>query len=345
MTYFVSGAIGHDWTSGQVAPRMKGIEMFNRSGAISAIFAALFLTSACTGDMQVTRTATFQETGQIRALTRLARQFMAETPYIVHFEFDSWDLDDTARASLDQQAAWIRKHPEARFSVYGHTDLMGSTAYNAELGLKRAQAVIDYLTSKGIRASRLDVMKSVGEGSPVLQVVAPAEINRRAVTFVDGLIEREPRAKSAQSASRGSNSTGNTGAPGGDGGGTGEESPDDEGNGGGEGEQNGGQQNGGEPEDEEGEPEGDGGRNEEEGGPPEGDSRGTNPEEEGSDDGEVEDRCNDPGACRRPDGPRRAPEIPEHEEERPERCDSGRGNGDDGCDPGKSESKNQGGDN
>ena len=51
-------------------------------------------------------------------------------------------------------------------SVDGHTDSIGSDAYNQKLSVRRAQAVADYLEKGGIAASRMTV-KGFGESQPV----------------------------------------------------------------------------------------------------------------------------------------------------------------------------------
>ena len=169
---------------------------------------ALTVVSACAQTPSVTRNAMLQEIGQERALTQLSRQFMSQAPYTVNFAFDDYALDEAAKARLDKQAAWIMARPDAKFSVYGHTDLMGSDAYNQKLGLERAQMVVDYLIGKGISASRLEVKMTVGESMPLVNVVGPNDTNRRATTFVSGWMKvaqrdrREERRRAARDADR-----------------------------------------------------------------------------------------------------------------------------------------------
>jgi hypothetical protein len=96
----------------------------------------------------------------------LANRFAAEVPSMVNFAFDSVVLDGEARAALDLQANWIRQFPEIRFRVYGHTDAVGSSAYNRRLGKRRANAVVRYLSARGISRSRLEAVASFGETKP-----------------------------------------------------------------------------------------------------------------------------------------------------------------------------------
>ena len=111
---------------------------------------------------------------------------------MVTFPFNSTALDGNARAVLQQQATWIRQFPEVRFKVYGHTDLVGSTAYNRRLGLRRAEAVVLYLTSQGISRSRLEAVVSFGETQPLVVTQGQERRNRRTVTEVSGFVEDHP---------------------------------------------------------------------------------------------------------------------------------------------------------
>ena len=74
-------------------------------------------------------------------LANLNQRFTAEVPSQVTFAFDEAVLDEEAKAILREQANWIRQFPEIRFRVYGHTDAVGSDAYNLGLSEKRAEAV------------------------------------------------------------------------------------------------------------------------------------------------------------------------------------------------------------
>ncbi|WP_439154728.1 OmpA family protein [Yoonia sp.] len=122
----------------------------------------------------------------------LARRFASEVNSTVNFAFNKADLDANARATLMRQADWIRQFPEVRFRVYGHTDLVGSQAYNRSLGLRRAQAVVAFLTAQGIDRSRLEAVASFGETQPIVQTESRERRNRRTVTEVSGFVETDP---------------------------------------------------------------------------------------------------------------------------------------------------------
>ncbi len=135
---------------------------------------------------------TLIQTGQIEYTVALAERFNAEVPDTINFAFDSAQLDEEAMAILRKQANFIRQFPEVRFRVYGHTDLVGSAAYNQRLGLRRAQAAVAYLTSQGISKSRLEAVVSYGKTRPIVQTAQPEERNRRTVTEVSGFVESHP---------------------------------------------------------------------------------------------------------------------------------------------------------
>jgi outer membrane protein OmpA-like peptidoglycan-associated protein len=139
-----------------------------------------------------TTTNILYHTGQLDYTAILAERFAAEVPTTINFAFDSATLDAEARAVLRQQAAFIRHFPEVRFSVYGHTDLVGSRAYNHRLGLRRARAAVDYLVSLGVERSRLEALVSLGESQPIVATETEERRNRRTVTEVTGFLRNDP---------------------------------------------------------------------------------------------------------------------------------------------------------
>lgn len=135
---------------------------------------------------------TLVQSGQKDYVISLGTRFADETPSTITFAFNSATLDGAARQALDAQADWIRQFPEIRFRVFGHTDLVGSDAYNRALGLRRAQAAVAYLGTRGIDRSRLEAMVSYGETRPVVDTKAPEQRNRRTVTEVSGFVQSHP---------------------------------------------------------------------------------------------------------------------------------------------------------
>jgi outer membrane protein OmpA-like peptidoglycan-associated protein len=131
-------------------------------------------------------------TGERGFVENLANRFSNEVTSTVNFAFDSAVLDAEAQNTLREQARWIRQFPEVRFRVYGHTDAVGSSAYNKSLGLRRAQAVVRFLEGQGISRSRLEALASFGETQPLVVTQGRERRNRRTVTEVSGFVQSHP---------------------------------------------------------------------------------------------------------------------------------------------------------
>jgi outer membrane protein OmpA-like peptidoglycan-associated protein len=80
------------------------------------------------------------------------------------FEFDSYALDDQAKAILESVRAILANHPGLRIEVAGYTDAKGSVEYNLKLADKRAQAVINYLASPSVPSSSF-IKRAFGESN------------------------------------------------------------------------------------------------------------------------------------------------------------------------------------
>lgn len=105
----------------------------------------------------------------------------------VFFESDSTELSASAIATLEKQAQWLNRYPRYTFLIEGHADERGTREYNFSLGARRAQAVRDYLGSRGINGSRVRTV-SYGKERPVAVCndISCWSQNRRAVTVLDG---------------------------------------------------------------------------------------------------------------------------------------------------------------
>lgn len=79
----------------------------------------------------------------------------------VFYALDSSDIDPTAKAVLDANAAVLRQNSSWVVTVEGHCDERGTPEYNLALGDRRAAAAVAYLRSLGIGADR---MKTVSYG-------------------------------------------------------------------------------------------------------------------------------------------------------------------------------------
>ncbi|WP_234988703.1 OmpA family protein [Tropicibacter naphthalenivorans] len=131
-------------------------------------------------------------TGEKQYVFDLSQRFATEVLTTVNFAFNSAQLDVGARDTLREQAAWIRQFPEVRFRVYGHTDKVGSAGYNKALGLKRANAVVNFLVTQGVGRDRLEALVSYGETQPLIVTDGRERRNRRTVTEVSGFVGSHP---------------------------------------------------------------------------------------------------------------------------------------------------------
>ena len=82
------------------------------------------------------------------------------------FSFDQFTLSDEARATLTQNAEYLKANSDLKVVIEGHCDERGSDEYNLALGESRALAAKKYLVSLGIAAQRLSVI-SYGEEKPL----------------------------------------------------------------------------------------------------------------------------------------------------------------------------------
>jgi outer membrane protein OmpA-like peptidoglycan-associated protein len=85
---------------------------------------------------------------------------------VINFELDKAIIPDANKPYLDRAAQLITNTPDVELMIIGHTDKLASNAYNMELSQERANAVKEYLVSKGVDASKLST-KGMGETDPV----------------------------------------------------------------------------------------------------------------------------------------------------------------------------------
>jgi len=83
----------------------------------------------------------------------------------IYFDFDSFNLSDSARTTLAMNAESMKKDPADKVRIEGNCDERGSDEYNLALGERRAKAAVAYLTTLGIPAERLSFI-SYGKEKP-----------------------------------------------------------------------------------------------------------------------------------------------------------------------------------
>ncbi|HEX7053323.1 MAG TPA: OmpA family protein [Burkholderiales bacterium] len=112
------------------------------------------------------------------------------------FAYDSATLSDAAKKVLDEQVVTkLKDLASIRYiNINGHTDRIGSPQYNQRLSEKRAEAVRDYLASRGVDASKMEIF-GFGKTMPVQHcsgrmprdvLIACLQPNRRVVVEIQG---------------------------------------------------------------------------------------------------------------------------------------------------------------
>ena len=158
---------------------------------IGLIALALALSACATEPKQIDETQAMAEAGTRVAPARPAIEStvtkrLADVGDRVFFAYDRWSVPPDGERVLQQQAAWLKSHPNATFSVEGHSDERGTREYNLALGQRRADAVRAYLEALGVESRRIRTVSFGKERPDALGSEEAAwSRNRRAVTVVD----------------------------------------------------------------------------------------------------------------------------------------------------------------
>ncbi len=152
-----------------------------RSLGIAAVVMAGFALAGCASTPNQTAGL-----GASAAAPGSQQDFVVNVGDRVFFESDSTELTGQSRATLDKQAQWLQLYNRYAFTIEGHADERGTREYNIALGARRAQAVREYLTARGIDANRMRTI-SYGKERPVAVCndISCWSQNRRAVTVLN----------------------------------------------------------------------------------------------------------------------------------------------------------------
>ena len=160
---------------------MTDIKRFLRGLRFAALLGSAMLVAACATNPNDPNAA-----ANSAAVPGSAQDFVVNVGDRVFFETDSTELTPQSRATLDKQAQWLTNYSQySQFTIEGHADERGTREYNIALGARRAQAVRDYLTSRGIAPNRMRTI-SYGKERPVAVCndISCWSQNRRAVTVL-----------------------------------------------------------------------------------------------------------------------------------------------------------------
>ena len=112
------------------------------------------------------------------------------------FDFDSDQLRAESRRNLDSLAKSLASFGDSKLLLVGHTDSVGTASYNLGLSQRRAGAVAEYLTTRGVPASRL-ATSGRGETDPIASndTDADRQLNRRVEVVVTAGDKMKAQAK------------------------------------------------------------------------------------------------------------------------------------------------------
>ena len=97
---------------------------------------------------------------------RQGDEILLRMPAGITFDFDSYAVKPQFQATLNEVAQTLANYPSTIIDVLGHTDSVGSDAYNQRLSEHRAQAVANYLISRGVQPARI-ATRGYGETMPI----------------------------------------------------------------------------------------------------------------------------------------------------------------------------------
>ncbi len=122
-------------------------------------------TGAIIGNQMDKQAEEIKKTVPDANVQRVGEGIVVEFSSNVLFGFDQSALTSSSKASLDKLVIVLNEYSDTNIEVQGHTDSKGSTEYNADLSVKRAGAVSNYLNGQGISRSRVSI-KGFGESVP-----------------------------------------------------------------------------------------------------------------------------------------------------------------------------------
>lgn len=146
---------------GVLASRDAGASWFQLSQAATPTGDASLLTVGPDGRLLLAS----RLSGDVSVLNPVAdREFISGN---VYFAYDSAEIDAKLQSFLRELADHMRKRPDVRLRVEGHTDDIGDEAYNLQLSISRAASIQAYLATRGISANRV-LVEGHGKSRPMV---------------------------------------------------------------------------------------------------------------------------------------------------------------------------------
>lgn len=110
-------------------------------------------------------TVTQQTVQQPQETSLTEEQAFAQNVKDVYFDYDAYTIRPQDQAVLQADVAFLKQHPNLKFTIEGHCDERGSTEYNLALGDNRASSAKNALVQLGIPAANIRTI-SYGKEKP-----------------------------------------------------------------------------------------------------------------------------------------------------------------------------------
>lgn len=107
-----------------------------------------------------------QTAGTGVVVERQGDEILLRMPAAITFPINSYTVQPQFQATLDQVAQTLAANPSTFIDIYGHTDPSGGDAINLPLSRNRAQAVANYLASRGVNPARI-ATQGYGSSQPI----------------------------------------------------------------------------------------------------------------------------------------------------------------------------------
>ncbi|MDD9922940.1 MAG: OmpA family protein [Boseongicola sp.] len=159
--------------------RESGNDRFRNAAVGAAVGAAAGALVGSSMDAQAAELRDDFDNDQIDVINT-GSELIVRMPEAILFATDSAALNASLRSDLFVLAESLNKYPRSIVTVTGHTDNVGSAAYNQNLSERRAQSVSSVLISGGVSRARIRTI-GAGESQPIAtnQTVAGRAMNRR----------------------------------------------------------------------------------------------------------------------------------------------------------------------
>jgi len=83
----------------------------------------------------------------------------------LYFDFNQYEITAETKSALNDMVEMLKNNTSLSISIEGHTDNVGTEAYNDNLSINRSRAVLGYLMKKGVSKSRVSI-KGFGYKKP-----------------------------------------------------------------------------------------------------------------------------------------------------------------------------------